>query len=297
MSADALAGTGLYDLQQLTTSVADGHWVASGLHGLTAGIEGVSLLADPFGTLATWGVGWVIEHLQPLAGWYDNLAGEPDLIRARAQTAYATATGITALADRAADATRTGLAASTGLAVARCQTRGHEIANELAALGRATHALGIGLEKAAAIVEGVRSFLRDCIAELVTWVGKQLFGLVGAATLVPDLVELVGTKVPYARRVFEALTTSMSELSGLLQQLSSAVAAASAVARKLAGQASVPVQGAHSFLNRQVAATLTAIAAEAGLGMGARVEDDARNRPPEPSPARVPHQARQAPTW
>lgn len=293
MSADDWGGTGLYDLHHLTTSVAEGHWVAAGLHGTLTGIEGASALTDPFGTLITWGAGWVIEHLEPLAGWFDDLAGEPDLIRARAQSMYAAAGAITALADDTADATRVSLGSMAGAAVAAGLSRGGAVAYELVDLGRAARAMGEGLDKAAALVEGVRGLLRDLIADIVSWAVQKLLG-VGALLVVKDLVDYVGTKVPRARRLFEALTTSMSALSKLLDQLRCALADATATARRVLRRP--PVGPTPPLLDR-VAGSLRQNAAEAGLGIGARTEDDARNRAPEPSTTRVPDQMRQAPGW
>lgn len=290
MSSDVLAGTGLHDLRNATTSVIEGDWVAAGLHGALTGVEGTGLATDPFGTLATWGVGWVIEHLQPLAGWYDDLAGDPDLIRGRAKDMYASAAAVTSLADDTVAATRHGFGSLTGRAADAAQARGHEMASTLVELGQAAQAMGEGLEKAAALVEGVRNLMRDLIAEVVVWIGKKLGP--GAATLVMDLPDLLRRKIPRARQVFEWLTSSMSALSKLVDMVKSALTNLVAVGQEMVTHTLLSALSAAEW---RLPRSIVLIAAEAGLGVVARANDDAGNRPPEPRASRVPHSARQAP--
>lgn len=292
MSTGALTGTGLEDLQNLATSVSEGKWVVSGLNGALVGVEGAGLATDPFGTLVTWGVGWIIEHIQPLAGWYDNLAGEPAQIRARAKDMYTSAAAITALADDTAEATRLSLGALSGRAVTDGRARGHEIATTLVTLGGAAHAIGQGLEKAATLVEGVRSLIRDSIAEIVAWVGKKLIPGVGTFTLLPDLVDLVARKVPRARRLFEWLTTSMSKLSSLTEKVRNALECVAVVARRVASRVPTLPPAARELLDQPF---WKSGPTEAVIGMTASANDDAHDRPPQPRATRVPHSVTQSP--
>lgn len=292
MSTSVLTGTGLEDLQNLATSVSEGKWVVSGLNGALVGAEGAALATNPFGTLVTWGVGWIIEHIQPLAGWYDDLAGEPAQIRARAKDMYASAAAITALADDTAEATRHSLGALSGRAVVEGRARGHEIANTLVTLGGTAHALGQGLEKAAALVEGVRSLIRDSIAEIVAWVGKKLILGVGTITFLPDLADFVGRKVPRARRLFELLTTSMSKLSSLIEKVRNVLEPIAEVARRVASRVPTLPPAARELLKQPGWKT---IPTEMVIGMTASANDDAHDRPPRPRATRVPHSVVQSP--
>ena len=56
----------------LANGVKDGSWVEGGLGAFGVGLEVLSLVTDPIGTLAQYGVSWLIEHVQPrtaLIGW------------------------------------------------------------------------------------------------------------------------------------------------------------------------------------------------------------------------------------
>ena len=292
MSA-ALAGTGLDDLRNLTTSLTEEKWVVAGLHSALVGVEGAGMVSDPFGTLASWGVGWIIEHLQPIKGWYDKLGGEPERIRARAKDMYASAAAVTALADDTADATRHSLGPLAGLAVASGSTRGHDIANTLVELGTTTHSMGKGLEKAATLVEGVRGLLRDIITEIVMWVGKKLLGGVATAlTVVPDLVDLVGRKVPRARRLFDMLSKAMSGLSTMLDKVRSVLEPMVAVAKRAVSHVPTVPPATRAALKKPF---WQSAPAEAVTSMVASANDDAHDRPPAPKATRVPHSATQAP--
>jgi hypothetical protein len=46
----------------------------------------LSLVTDPIGTLAQYGVSWLIEHVQPLKDCLDWLAGNPPVIQGFADT-------------------------------------------------------------------------------------------------------------------------------------------------------------------------------------------------------------------
>ena len=61
----------------LANGVKDGSWVEGGLGAFGVGLEVLSLVTDPIGTLAQYGVSWLIEHVQPLKDCLDWLAGNP----------------------------------------------------------------------------------------------------------------------------------------------------------------------------------------------------------------------------
>ncbi|MFD7652864.1 hypothetical protein ACFV4N_02650 [Actinosynnema sp. NPDC059797] len=56
---------------------------------------------DPVGTLASYGVDWLIEHVQPLLDMLNDLAGTSPVIRAYAQTWQNIAEGLERAANEA----------------------------------------------------------------------------------------------------------------------------------------------------------------------------------------------------
>lgn len=54
--------------------------------GVTNGLDLLGMAMDPLGSLASAGVGWLIEHISFLHEALDKLAGDPDAVTAKAQT-------------------------------------------------------------------------------------------------------------------------------------------------------------------------------------------------------------------
>ena len=83
----AITGIGLLEAGQAALDgINNGDWVEAGLGVVGAGLEALGVYMDPVGTLASYGVGWLIEHVQPLQDMLNDLAGTPPVIRSYAQT-------------------------------------------------------------------------------------------------------------------------------------------------------------------------------------------------------------------
>lgn len=87
-SVTASTGFGLVeDIEALVHGVRSGSWVEAAIGGFAVSMDTLGLVVDPPGNLAAWGVSWLLEHVGPLREALDMLAGDPDQIRAHAQTA------------------------------------------------------------------------------------------------------------------------------------------------------------------------------------------------------------------
>lgn len=60
--------------EALVAAVQDGSWGEGGLAAFTTVTDTVATVLDPVGSLIGAGLGWVMEHLEPLKG----LVGRPD---------------------------------------------------------------------------------------------------------------------------------------------------------------------------------------------------------------------------
>src|SRR5438067_2110491 len=72
--------------EALQHGVESGSWSEIALGGLGAAAEGAALAIDPVGTLLSYGIGWLMEHVKPLSDALDWLAGDPDQISAYAKS-------------------------------------------------------------------------------------------------------------------------------------------------------------------------------------------------------------------
>ncbi|MGH3515109.1 MAG: hypothetical protein ACRDRB_22995, partial [Pseudonocardiaceae bacterium] len=83
----AYAGIGILDPAiQCVNAISSGDWVEVGIDTASATLDALSYVSNPAGALLSYGVGWLIEHVEILAEPLDWLAGSPDAITAHAQT-------------------------------------------------------------------------------------------------------------------------------------------------------------------------------------------------------------------
>src|SRR5919202_5592076 len=83
----AVTGIGIAEsAQDLAHGISNGDWVEAGLGAVGVGLEVLSMVIDPIGTLAAYGVSWLIEHVRPLKEALDWFAGDPPVIRSFSQT-------------------------------------------------------------------------------------------------------------------------------------------------------------------------------------------------------------------
>src|SRR5687768_7798649 len=83
----AFTGITLADgFQGLHQSVQGGNWVDSVLAGGSLVGDAAATVIDPFSALLANGLGWVMEHFEPLREILDKLTGIPDKVAAHAQT-------------------------------------------------------------------------------------------------------------------------------------------------------------------------------------------------------------------
>jgi uncharacterized phage infection (PIP) family protein YhgE len=81
------AGAGIVNDAASTLTDARNHdWVNLGVDAVTDGLDLLGVAMDPLGSLASAGVGWLIEHISFLKEGLDKLAGSPEEVTAKAVT-------------------------------------------------------------------------------------------------------------------------------------------------------------------------------------------------------------------
>ncbi|WP_040405918.1 DUF6531 domain-containing protein [Amycolatopsis nigrescens] len=206
-----VTGIGILEsANDLASGVKDGSWVEGGLGALGVGLEVLSMVVDPIGTLAQYGVSWLIEHVQPLKEALDWLAGDPPVIQSFSDTWANVAKEVNAVAGDLGNEAKTGTAGWTG--EAGDAYRGSAAEQTDAIAGAATLADGIstGVMVMGQVVAAVRETVRDLVAELV---GKLItWALEAAATL--------GFATPViAAQATAAISSAISKISDLIRKL------------------------------------------------------------------------------
>lgn len=252
------------DVDTLIAGFQSGSWIDVTIGGFGTTMDTLGLIVDPLGTVAQWGVAWLIEHVKPLSDALDWLAGDPDQISAHAQTWRNVAAACRDAATTLADAVRTGVAEWTGPAADAYRRRAQQQDAALDALSRAADGLALITEGAGLLVALVRGMVRDLIAGFVStlavrlpeWSAEEGLSL-GIAT--PLVVEQVSTLVAdWAARIarlLRALIASLRRLVPTVRRLTELIDELRKLLRRLARHESVGTGGRDVPLPRQPWAT------------------------------------------
>jgi uncharacterized protein YukE len=228
---DKNAWSGIYlaeDIQLLHEGVASGSWVDSTLGGVGLALDGLGLMVDPLGTLAAWGVAWLLDHVKPLSDALDVLAGNPGEVAACAMTWRNASAQLAAAAQGYAGSTTTHLDSWSGTARTAYDAHAQEHVGGLDALARACDTMGTIVEGAGMLVALVRTIVRDLIAEFVSilavrlweWLAEEAATLgIGTPWVIAQVSALVAKWVNKIAHFFRALVNSLRKLSGVLRQL------------------------------------------------------------------------------
>nr|ACR33040.1 hypothetical protein [Actinoplanes garbadinensis] len=228
-STTGLTGLGLVeDAHQIAEAIRGNSWVDGVLGGVGASLDGLALAIDPLGTLAAWGVAWLIEHVQPLQDALDWLAGDVDEIAAQA----ATWRNVAAFTDSAqqdyADRLRTEVAGWFGASGDAYRAHASEHLAALKGISTAAGGISSAVEGAGLLVSLVRGIVRDLIAQFVAtlavrlpqWLAAEGLTL-GLATPVvaSQVAALVARGVNKIQHFIRALLNSLRRLMPMIDRL------------------------------------------------------------------------------
>ncbi|MFF2054029.1 glycohydrolase toxin TNT-related protein [Leifsonia sp. NPDC058194] len=223
-TATPFSGAGLLDSgTQLASAIESGDWVEGGMAAFSAAADTIATVSDPLGSLIAAGLGWLIDHFEPLKGWFNDLTGDAGEVQAFAQTWTNIQKQLQSSGD---ELTRIlgdvdELAGEAMDAYRRFQ---QDSAQHLHGAATWAGAMATGLGIASTIVQVVHDIVRDVLSQLVgsaiSWASEAVLSL-GLAT--PWIVEQVSTRVAsWTAKVgskMTALVRSVKALSKLLDEL------------------------------------------------------------------------------
>ncbi|GIF26120.1 hypothetical protein BJ973_003390 [Actinoplanes tereljensis] len=222
-------GLGLVDdAADIANGIRSNSWVDGTLGGVGGSLDMLSLAVDPIGTLVSWGVSWLMEHVKPLKDALDWLAGNADEVAAHA----ATWSNVAAFTDQARQeyADRLTAEASGWFGASGDAYREHAAAHLHVLDGLSTAAQGISyaVEGAGLLVALVRGIVRDLIAEFIgtlaarlpQWLAEEGLTL-GLATpvVVAQVATLVAKWVNRIQHFVRGLLNSLRRLHPMLDDL------------------------------------------------------------------------------
>lgn len=278
-AAGSLSGTRLENPFKAAAALSDHNWSAAVIDVVGVGADTVMARVDPLGAATANGMAWLITHVDPLKGWADELTGEPEAVARRAGALLTLAGELKEVAvdlrrDAAAD-----VDGQRGLSVQGYRRALLEDAREVERAAAATEAVGRALERAAVVVEAVRSFVVGLISEVLgRAVAKGIVVVTGigapmvAAATAADAISTAAR----ARRALDVLTDCLRVLRSQLRHLVEEVRGIAVQAVRRETRAAPRHRGAPT---ETVAGRLANVAVGPAVGTAVSTADrDARNR-------------------
>lgn len=182
-------------------------WTAAGV-----GLDALGFVTDPFGEVATAGIGWLIEHVGFLREPLDRLAGNPAEVLARATDWHR---GARAVAAEAAQRALPDLGGWTGSAAEAARAAAARDAAALTRLAADCAAVADRLLEVGATIGAERALIRDTIAgflwDLARW---ALASVASAGALTPLAVaSAVGEAATLGVRIAEGVRALLAWLA------------------------------------------------------------------------------------
>lgn len=229
---DGFSGAGLLESGTgMCRAISDGDWVDIALNGVAMGFDVYATAMDPLGSLFAAGIGWVIDHLEPIKGWFDDLAGNPEAVQAHAATWLNVSNSLAATGTAFFQGAHQKLDRMSGPNADRYQLHVDEMVDKLRFVSGASRAMSVGTETAAMLVAFVHGLLRDALAQIVgaicSYVAELVFTLGLATPLVISqatsrvsaLSAEIGPKIRGLKNSVTDLDSLMSELRDILNDV------------------------------------------------------------------------------
>lgn len=243
VTSTAVSGLGVVEsVSDLCSSLRSGSWVAAGLAGVGAALDVAASVIDPLGSLIGAGLGWLMDHLEPLKGWLNDLAGDAGAVLGFAGTWDNIAAAMSGASGELTRVVRADLELMSGDSIDAYRVYAQGLAAKIGSTGESAAAMSSALQVCAQVVQAVHDVVRDTLAQLagsiISWAAEAVFTL-GLAT--PVIVGQVSTRVSaLATRIGKHVTDvvhTAKNLSGLLDTLKDLLRRLASRSRRTSGEA------------------------------------------------------------
>ncbi|MFX0594040.1 WXG100 family type VII secretion target [Melissospora conviva] len=216
----AWTGSSLGDgVEGLVAAIHSEGWVDDLLAGAAFGLDVAATVLDPFSALLANGLGWAMEHFEPLREALDWLTGMPDVVASHAMTWSNMAGHLEQMAVNLQNHLAGDLPDWQGQAAAAYQSLMQNNTAAIAGLGGASAAMAAATEAAGNLVAFTRDIVRDLIADLVArvivWAAEAIF----VVTIPVIAAQIAAAVLKWAGRIMSytmGLVTSLTNLSKLV---------------------------------------------------------------------------------
>ncbi|WP_433868905.1 WXG100 family type VII secretion target [Saccharopolyspora sp. CA-218241] len=214
----------LESVNETQKAIESGDWASGVMGAVGTGLDALGMALDPFGAILSAGVGWLMEHVGPLSDALDSLTGDPDQIEAHSKTWKNISTELGAVNTEMTALVESDTAGWIGAAGDAYRARSEDTTALIAAAQQAADGASSGIATAGEVVAGVRTLVRDIIAELVgsliSWALQVLATLgLAMAWVVPQVVAAVAKVAAQIADITTKLIKAMKALAPLLKKL------------------------------------------------------------------------------
>lgn len=224
-TSTAFGGAGLLDsLHSLNSSLQSGDWVGSALSGAGVALDTLATAMDPIGSLIAAGLGWIMEHLEPLKGWLNDLTGDAGAVLGFAATWDNVAAAMNSAGDELGRVVQADLEAMSGASVAAYVAYANGLADRARAAGSSASSMGSALRTCSTIVQVVHDLVRDTLSQIVGSIISAVgFAVLTVGTGIPKVIADVSARVASVSlrigRQVTAVIEAVSRLRGLLREM------------------------------------------------------------------------------
>ena len=214
----------LDDASGLSQAISSGSWVDGGLAALGVGLDALTIVINPVGTLISYGLNWLIEHIKPLTDMFDKLAGDADQIAAFAQTWGNVGQAVNQAASDLSDAVARDIASWTGAAADAYRANITNRINSMKAAATTADGIGTSVRMVGEITGAVRMLVRDmitqAIGDFVQDAAEEVFSLgIGTPAVIAQVTEQVADWADKIANVIRKLINSVEKLRPLMTKL------------------------------------------------------------------------------
>lgn len=216
-----LSGTFLIeDCATIASGVKNGDWIEGGMGAFAAVGDAVALAVDPIGGAVAMGVGWLLDHMEPIKGWFNDLTGDAGEVAGFAATWDNISAHLAGVADGLTGSLGD-LADERGAFIAAYGQFQMDSAEHVRAASQLASAMGVGMQLASTIVQIVHDITRDALSELV---GSAVSAVAETAITLgfaaPVAIGQVATKAAaLAGRIGKFVTRLLRSIRELLRHL------------------------------------------------------------------------------
>ena len=217
----AWTGSSLADgFQGLYQTVQGGSWVDGMLAGGSLVADAAATVIDPFSALLSNGLGWAMEHFEPLREMLDKLTGIPDKVAAHAQTWNNMAGALATMAEDLQAGLARDLPDWGGTAARSYQTMMNNNVDGLGGLSVLAATMSSATQAAGNLVQFTRDIVRDLICDLVARVIVWAAEALAIVTIPIVTAQIIAAVAKWCGRIFGytgALVSSLENLTTLLE--------------------------------------------------------------------------------